>query len=100
MNGGVEAQRKEWSLDLIELKIHRRKASGIKNRICQKVEGNPGRAKVKGKDAQSLKILAVVHMGVKTRKETWPQVMEGLACHRESALVLLVAEPCGGLGRP
>lgn len=53
MNSGVEVPKKEWSLDLTGLKIHRREVSGIEDRIHQKVESSPGRAKLKGKDTQS-----------------------------------------------
>lgn len=53
MNSGVEVPKKEWSLDLTGLKIHRREVSGTEDRIHQKVESSPGRAKLKGKDTQS-----------------------------------------------
>lgn len=36
MNSGVEVPRKEWSLDLTELKIHRREVSDTEDRIHQK----------------------------------------------------------------
>lgn len=96
----METQRRECSLDPVELNIRRREASGTENGIYQKVEGSPGRAEVKDKDAESLNNLARVSMGDRTRKATWHQVMEGFVCHRESALFFSVARPWGGLGRP